>query len=75
MNMNTNTDIDTASDIVFAAIRESQREDRIVHLEYVDGSVYDELAAVCDDCAENGDITEFWGGEDDNGTWRIHVTA
>ena len=72
--MNTNTDIDTASDIVFAAIRESQREDRIVHLEYVDGSVYDALSAACDDCVENGDITEFFG-EDDNGTWRIHVTA
>jgi len=67
---------DTASDIVDAAIRESQREDRIVWIsEDLGGHVHYALLGECEDYAESNDgVVEYWGA-DDNGTWRIHVAA
>jgi len=67
------TNANTASHIVRQAIFASRCEDRIVHLRDVDASVHDALVALCDDAVTNGDITEYWGGEDGSGPWRIHV--
>ena len=33
----------------------------------------DVLAVQADGSAENGDVTEYWGANDDGAEWRIHV--
>ena len=53
------------------AIKQSQDRNEIVWI-YGGGTIQAELIRKCDDWTNNGDIFEYWG-EDENGTWRIHV--
>ena len=48
-------------------IAQSERNDEIVHAPY-DAAIAADLLADSDDCAENGDVTEYWGE-----SWRVHL--
>lgn len=53
------------------AIAESITEDRVVHLAW-SAELEADLLAVCDDSADVGTVTEYWG-EDGDRAWRVHL--
>lgn len=55
-----------------AAIKDSARQNRIVHLEW-SRELEIELLAACDDSAENGDVQEYWGHSRTANDWRVHL--
>jgi hypothetical protein len=64
------------------AIRESIARDRIVTIGS-DASIREALSSLADDSAEMsyyrgpdappGEMTEYWGTDDDGDHWRVHV--
>lgn len=67
--------------LVTRAIETSIRETRIVTIprdvrmgDNAQGIAAD-LAALCDDSVENGDVIEYWGTDDDGDEWRVHLGA
>lgn len=62
------------------AIQTSIRENRIVTLTYAElGSEYipvrDCLSQESDDTTVNGDVTEYWGMDEDDDEWCVHVAG
>lgn len=55
------------------AIRESIQTDRIVTIEG-NAATHEALLALADDSADQPELTEYWGTDDDGRSWRIHVT-
>lgn len=53
-------------------IAQSIANDEIAHAEWTD-DLADELATRSDDWTTNGDVLEFWGGDDDGNDWRVHL--
>lgn len=71
MTGNSYKDHGSIAQDIARAIAYSIAENRIVHMT---GDRYsDVLAAECEDSAENGDVTEYWGTNVDGDTWRVHV--
>lgn len=58
--------------MIETAIRESIQADRIVTIDG-DAATHDALTLRADDSADAGDVTEYWGTNDDGQAWRIHV--
>lgn len=66
---------------VTQAIAQSIAQNEIVTLEY-DGAPGEKIEAMhakgdllneCDDWAENGAVSEYWGTDDAGNIWRVHV--
>jgi len=58
-----------------ALIAESIGDDEISYADY-NHDLHLELAELCDDYAENGNVVEYWGTCDDsleNAPWRVHL--
>jgi hypothetical protein len=77
MMNNSTTDHTAVFQVVADAIRVSVSHDKI---ETLRGGPYTEaicaaLLAECEDSAENGETSEFWGTNIDGDTWRVHVRA
>lgn len=54
------------------AIHESIVRNRIVELkDNAEDRRY--LARHCDDSVETGQVTEYWGVDDDGNDWRVHI--
>jgi hypothetical protein len=53
-------------------IEQSIRENRIVTIDN-DSTAMDMLAASCEDCVVNGEVTEYWGTTPEGREWRVHV--
>jgi hypothetical protein len=71
------TDHTAVFQVVADAIRVSVSHDKI---ETIRGGPHTEalcaaLSAECEDSAENGETSEFWGANIDGDTWRVHVRA
>lgn len=64
---------------VTEAIELSEQSGEIVHIETRRSfdDIHSELFESCDDFADNGDVSEFWGeSEDEEGEsrpWRVHL--
>ena len=54
------------------AIRQSIRQNEIVHLEY-DEDIATELQFACDDSVVGNEVREFWGTTEDGDEWRVHL--
>ena len=67
------------SAIASHAITDSITENRIVHIEEADldrmaiKDLHIHLLAECDDCADFGNHTEYWGKDDNGRDWRVYV--
>jgi len=84
MNKTTDTgsrDADEARTMTAHAIDRSIAEGRTYHLGYLAreaeecAAVQEELLARCDDSADSGSVTEYWGSGDPGQDWRVHVEA
>lgn len=55
-------------------IQQSIERNEIVTVDEYDSTGADMLAAECDDCVVNGDVTEYWGTTESGSEWRVHMT-
>lgn len=55
-----------------SAIEESFQHNSIVTLDH-DPELQAELERLSDDEAETGQEFEFWGGDEEEGAWRVHL--
>ena len=66
-----------ARSAVQRAILESQQRNRIVTLDWSEADEA-ELFAACDNAVSNGEVIEFWGGDEEPDDeerveWRVHL--
>jgi hypothetical protein len=62
---------------VGSAIKRSIDENRIVTITALDSAEHETLCRIlfeeCEDTADNGAVTEYWGIDLDGNEWRVHV--
>lgn len=57
-----------ATDLIGRSISHNE----IAHGKY-DAETAWELKSLSDDSVENGDVIEYWGTDDDEAEWRVHL--
>lgn len=65
------------NNVVAKAIRQSVQQNEIVTINFnrvnYDSEIPTDLLVACDDSVENGEVTEYWGTDDDGNEWRVHI--
>lgn len=54
------------------AIARSISHTEIVTIDY-DADAETDLLAACEDSVDAGEVTEYWGTDDEGREWRVHV--